>query len=191
MFDLLPSFGQTEGSDAGDTERLEELPLCSCRMEAPRVDSTSHRVSRQCMATESINGEVCIHSFFSFFLFFLQFLKARSLTLPCSLSQLRACTSRTIKGETMRPSSRVPLMVLCDVHRSHMVKHHCCPGCGYFCIAVRVYILFLKPFLVTTCFFLFILRFFFNFSTVKIGIACLTKSKISFFLSWTKETRKN
>uniref|UniRef100_A0A4W6ER57 Euchromatic histone-lysine N-methyltransferase 2 n=1 Tax=Lates calcarifer TaxID=8187 RepID=A0A4W6ER57_LATCA len=93
------------GSDAGDTERLEELPLCSCRMEAPRVDSTSHRVSRQCMATESINGE------------------------------LRACTSRTIKGETMRPSSRVPLMVLCDVHRSHMVKHHCCPGCGYFCIA--------------------------------------------------------
>jgi len=49
----------TEGSDAGDTERLEELPLCSCRMEAPRVDSTSHRVSRQCMATESINGEVC------------------------------------------------------------------------------------------------------------------------------------
>ncbi|XP_039978265.1 histone-lysine N-methyltransferase EHMT2 isoform X3 [Xiphias gladius] len=94
-----------EGSDAGDTERLEELPLCSCRMEAPRVDSTSHRVSRQCMATESINGE------------------------------LRACTSQTIKGETMRPSSRVPLMVLCDVHRSHMVKHHCCPGCGYFCIA--------------------------------------------------------
>uniref|UniRef100_A0A665VCH8 Euchromatic histone-lysine N-methyltransferase 2 n=2 Tax=Echeneis naucrates TaxID=173247 RepID=A0A665VCH8_ECHNA len=94
-----------EGSDAGDTERLEELPLCSCRMEAPRVDGTSHRVSRQCMATESINGE------------------------------LRACTSRTIKGETMRPSSRVPLMVLCEVHRSHMVKHHCCPGCGYFCIA--------------------------------------------------------
>ncbi|XP_062265391.1 histone-lysine N-methyltransferase EHMT2 isoform X1 [Platichthys flesus] len=94
-----------DGSEAGDTERLEELPLCSCRMEAPRVDSSSHRVSRQCRATESINGE------------------------------LRACTSHTIKGETMRPSSRVPLMVLCDVHRSHMVKHHCCPGCGYFCIA--------------------------------------------------------
>uniref|UniRef100_A0A671WTC5 Euchromatic histone-lysine N-methyltransferase 2 n=1 Tax=Sparus aurata TaxID=8175 RepID=A0A671WTC5_SPAAU len=101
--DVVETVG--EGSDAGDTERLEELPLCSCRMEAPRVDSTSHRVSRQCMATESINGE------------------------------LRACTNRTIKGETMRPSSRVPLMVLCDAHRSHMVKHHCCPGCGYFCIA--------------------------------------------------------
>ncbi|KAM3595841.1 uncharacterized protein V6R79_003708 [Siganus canaliculatus] len=94
-----------DGSDAGDTERLEELPLCSCRMEAPRVDSTSQRISRQCMATESVNGE------------------------------LRGCTNRTIKGETMRPSSRVPLMVLCDVHRSHMVKHHCCPGCGYFCLA--------------------------------------------------------
>lgn len=49
-----------DGSDAGDTERLEELPLCSCRMEAPRVESTSHRVTQQCMATESINGEVSL-----------------------------------------------------------------------------------------------------------------------------------
>ncbi|XP_049607902.1 histone-lysine N-methyltransferase EHMT2 isoform X1 [Syngnathus scovelli] len=94
-----------EGSDGGDTERLEELPLCSCRMEAPRVDSANHRASRQCMATESSNGE------------------------------LRACTNVTTKGETMRPSSRVPLMVLCETHRAHMVKHHCCPGCGFFCIA--------------------------------------------------------
>ncbi|XP_037549233.1 histone-lysine N-methyltransferase EHMT2 [Nematolebias whitei] len=103
--DSLTLSPPAEGSDAGDMEHLEELPLCSCRMEAPRVDSTSQRVSRQCMATESINGE------------------------------LRSCTSWTSKGETMRPSSRIPLMVLCDVHRSHMVKHHCCPGCGYFCIA--------------------------------------------------------
>ncbi|XP_017285068.1 histone-lysine N-methyltransferase EHMT2 isoform X3 [Kryptolebias marmoratus] len=103
--DSLTLSPPAEGSDAGDMEHLEELPLCSCRMEAPRVDSTSHRVSRQCMATESINGE------------------------------LRSCPSWTVKGETMRPSSRVPLMVLCDVHRSHMVKHHCCPGCGYFCLA--------------------------------------------------------
>ncbi|KAG7457548.1 hypothetical protein MATL_G00228510 [Megalops atlanticus] len=56
------------------------------------------------MATESINGE------------------------------LVGCTNVIVKGETMRPSSRVSLMVLCETHRSHMVKHHCCPGCGYFCI---------------------------------------------------------
>ncbi|XP_038133002.1 histone-lysine N-methyltransferase EHMT2 [Cyprinodon tularosa] len=103
--DSLTLSPPAEGSEAGDMERLEELPLCSCRMEAPRVDSTSQRVSRQCMATESLNGE------------------------------LRACSNWTMKAETMRPSSRIPLMVLCDVHRSHMVKHHCCPGCGYFCIA--------------------------------------------------------
>ncbi|KAM6959204.1 histone-lysine N-methyltransferase EHMT2 [Aplochiton taeniatus] len=93
-----------EGSDAGEMERLEELPLCSCRMEAPRVDGASPRTSKRCMATESINGE------------------------------LVGCTNTTLKGETMRPSSRVSLMVLCESHRSHMVKHHCCPGCGYFCI---------------------------------------------------------
>ncbi|XP_019714400.1 histone-lysine N-methyltransferase EHMT2-like, partial [Hippocampus comes] len=51
------------------------------------------------------------------------------------MCQLRPCTNVTVKGETMRPSSRVPLMVLCETHRSHMVKHHCCPGCGFFCVA--------------------------------------------------------
>lgn len=103
--DSLTLSPQHDGSDGGEAERLEELPLCSCRMEAPRVDSSSQRTFRRCMATESTNGE------------------------------LRACTNRTLKAETMRPSSRVPLMVLCDVHRAHMVKHHCCPGCGYFCLA--------------------------------------------------------
>uniref|UniRef100_A0A673LQY7 Histone-lysine N-methyltransferase EHMT2-like n=1 Tax=Sinocyclocheilus rhinocerous TaxID=307959 RepID=A0A673LQY7_9TELE len=92
------------GSDA-ETERLEELPLCSCRMEAPRVDGFSARSNRTCMAIESINGE------------------------------LVGCTKVIVKGETMRPSSRVSLMVLCETHRSHMVKHHCCPGCGYFCLS--------------------------------------------------------
>ncbi|KAL2079889.1 hypothetical protein ACEWY4_023682 [Coilia grayii] len=94
-----------DGSESGETERLEELPLCSCRMEAPRVDGLSARSQRLCMAVESVNGE------------------------------LVSCTSAVVKGETMRPSSRVSLMVLCESHRSHMVKHHCCPGCGYFCVS--------------------------------------------------------
>uniref|UniRef100_A0A673LXN2 Histone-lysine N-methyltransferase EHMT2-like n=1 Tax=Sinocyclocheilus rhinocerous TaxID=307959 RepID=A0A673LXN2_9TELE len=44
-------------SPHAETERLEELPLCSCRMEAPRVDGFSARSNRTCMAIESINGE--------------------------------------------------------------------------------------------------------------------------------------
>lgn len=36
----------------------------------------------------------------------------------------------------MRPSSKAPLLVLCEDHRGRMVKHQCCPGCGYFCTAV-------------------------------------------------------
>ncbi|TRY82244.1 hypothetical protein DNTS_009361 [Danionella cerebrum] len=94
-----------DGSSDAETERLEELPLCSCRMEAPRLDSFSPQSGRSCMAVESCNGD------------------------------LVACTNVAVKGETMRPSSRVPLMVLCEKHRSHMVKHHCCPGCGYFCLS--------------------------------------------------------
>lgn len=30
----------------------------------------------------------------------------------------------------------VQLLVLCEDHRAGMVKHQCCPGCGYFCRAV-------------------------------------------------------
>ncbi|KAJ3609352.1 hypothetical protein NHX12_023875 [Muraenolepis orangiensis] len=101
--DSLTQSPPHEGSEAGD--RLEELPLCSCRMEAPRVDGAGPGPGRRCMATESVNGE------------------------------LRSCTSQTVKGETMRPSSRVPLLLLCDFHRSHMVRHHCCPSCGFFCLA--------------------------------------------------------
>lgn len=50
--------------------------------------------------------------------------------------QLSGCNAAILKRETMRPSSRVALMVLCETHRARMVKHHCCPGCGYFCTAV-------------------------------------------------------
>uniref|UniRef100_A0A8C3Q792 Uncharacterized protein n=1 Tax=Geospiza parvula TaxID=87175 RepID=A0A8C3Q792_GEOPR len=50
-------------------------------------------------------------------------------------SQLSGCGSSILKRETMRPSSRVPLMVLCESHRARMVKHQCCPGCGHFCTA--------------------------------------------------------
>uniref|UniRef100_A0A8C6N4M2 [histone H3]-lysine(9) N-methyltransferase n=1 Tax=Mus spicilegus TaxID=10103 RepID=A0A8C6N4M2_MUSSI len=89
-----------------ETERgFEELPLCSCRMEAPKIDRISERAGHKCMATESVDGE------------------------------LLGCNAAILKRETMRPSSRVALMVLCEAHRARMVKHHCCPGCGYFCTA--------------------------------------------------------
>ena len=55
---------------------------------------------------------------------------------PFTLPQLSGCNAAILKRETMRPSSRVALMVLCETHRARMVKHHCCPGCGYFCTAV-------------------------------------------------------
>ncbi|XP_072530335.1 histone-lysine N-methyltransferase EHMT2 isoform X2 [Salminus brasiliensis] len=102
--DSLTLSPHADGSDR-EMERMEELPLCSCRMEAPRVERLAAHTHRTCMAIESING------------------------------QLVGCTNQIVKGETMRPSSRVSLMVLCETHRSHMVKHHCCPGCGYFCLS--------------------------------------------------------
>ncbi|KAJ8797606.1 hypothetical protein J1605_017338 [Eschrichtius robustus] len=52
---------------------------------------------------------------------------------PWSLGR---CTNSVVKHELMRPSSKAPLLVLCEDHRGRMVKHQCCPGCGYFCTAV-------------------------------------------------------
>ncbi|XP_064407988.1 histone-lysine N-methyltransferase EHMT2 isoform X2 [Latimeria chalumnae] len=97
--------GVSNDASSMETDKFEELPLCSCRMEAPKIDRISELANNKCMATESINGE------------------------------LSGCSNSIVKRETMRPSSRVPLMVLCESHRAKMVKHQCCPGCGYFCTA--------------------------------------------------------
>lgn len=40
----------------------------------------------------------------------------------------------------MRPSNSVQLLVLCEDHRTGMVKHQCCPGCGFFCRAVSLWL---------------------------------------------------
>uniref|UniRef100_A0A8C6TWI6 Euchromatic histone-lysine N-methyltransferase 1b n=1 Tax=Neogobius melanostomus TaxID=47308 RepID=A0A8C6TWI6_9GOBI len=86
-------------------EEVQELPLCSCRMETPKSREILILADRKCMATESVDG------------------------------QLSRCQGAVLKQEMMRPSNSVQLLVLCEDHRSGMVKHQCCPGCGYFCRA--------------------------------------------------------
>uniref|UniRef100_A0A672JKW4 Euchromatic histone-lysine N-methyltransferase 1b n=1 Tax=Salarias fasciatus TaxID=181472 RepID=A0A672JKW4_SALFA len=83
----------------------QELPLCSCRMETPKSREILILADRKCMATESVDG------------------------------QLTRCQSAVLKHEMMRPSNSVQLLVLCEDHRGGMVKHQCCPGCGFFCRA--------------------------------------------------------
>lgn len=87
-------------------EEAHELPLCSCRMETPKSREILILADRKCMATESVDG------------------------------QLTRCQSAVMKHEMMRPSNSVQLLVLCEDHRNGMVKHQCCPGCGFFCRAV-------------------------------------------------------
>uniref|UniRef100_A0A674PP59 Euchromatic histone-lysine N-methyltransferase 1b n=1 Tax=Takifugu rubripes TaxID=31033 RepID=A0A674PP59_TAKRU len=86
-------------------EEAQELPLCSCRMETPKSREILTLADRKCMATESIDG------------------------------QLIRCQGAILKHEMMRPSNSVQLLVLCEDHRNGMVKHQCCPGCGFFCRA--------------------------------------------------------
>ncbi|XP_041706662.1 histone-lysine N-methyltransferase EHMT1 [Coregonus clupeaformis] len=88
-----------------EPEMVQELSLCSCRMETPKSREILTLADRKCMATESVDR------------------------------QLSRCQSAVLKHEMMRPSNSVQLLVLCEDHRAGMVKHQCCPGCGFFCSA--------------------------------------------------------
>ncbi|XP_061655299.1 histone-lysine N-methyltransferase EHMT1 isoform X5 [Phyllopteryx taeniolatus] len=96
-----------EGKETSSStvEEAQELPLCSCRMETPKSREILILADRKCMATESVDG------------------------------QLTRCQGAVLKQEMMRPSNSVQLLVLCEDHRNGMVKHQCCPGCGFFCRA--------------------------------------------------------
>ncbi|XP_071622660.1 histone-lysine N-methyltransferase EHMT1 isoform X13 [Heliangelus exortis] len=100
-----PAGGLSNGPEAMEVDGLQEVPLCSCRMETPKSREITTLSNNQCMATESVDNE------------------------------LGRCTNSVVKYELMRPSNKVQLLVLCEDHRGRMVKHQCCPGCGYFCTA--------------------------------------------------------
>uniref|UniRef100_A0A8B9HTG9 Euchromatic histone-lysine N-methyltransferase 1b n=1 Tax=Astyanax mexicanus TaxID=7994 RepID=A0A8B9HTG9_ASTMX len=97
--------GVSSTAESAATDMVQELPLCSCRMETPKSREILTLADRKCMATESVDG------------------------------QLSRCQSAVLKHEMMRPSNLVQLLVLCEDHRTGMIKHQCCPGCGYFCRA--------------------------------------------------------
>ncbi|XP_058473785.1 histone-lysine N-methyltransferase EHMT1 isoform X1 [Solea solea] len=110
--ELAVSWQSKETAESGaaavvveEVEEAQELPLCSCRMETPKSREILILADRKCMATESVDG------------------------------QLSRCQSAVMKHEMMRPSNSVQLLVLCEDHRNGMVKHQCCPGCGFFCRA--------------------------------------------------------
>ncbi|KAF7646526.1 hypothetical protein LDENG_00186760, partial [Lucifuga dentata] len=96
---------QNKVASGSEAQEPQELPLCSCRMETPKSREILILADRKCMATESVDG------------------------------QLTRCQGAVLKHEMMRPSNSVQLLVLCEDHRNGMVKHQCCPGCGFFCRA--------------------------------------------------------
>ncbi|KAL2092228.1 hypothetical protein ACEWY4_012026 [Coilia grayii] len=104
IFSSLQS-GLSDGPGAMETDAMLELPLCCCRMEAPRSQEILTLSEGKCMAVESVDG------------------------------QLSLCRKNIQKQEMMRPSIRIPLLVLCEDHRAGMVKHQSCPRCGFFCRA--------------------------------------------------------
>ncbi|XP_018088035.1 histone-lysine N-methyltransferase EHMT1 isoform X2 [Xenopus laevis] len=95
----------SNGSETMEMDGLQGIPLCSCRMETPKEEEVSAKAGDHCMAVESTGQE------------------------------LGRCANRVAKYELMRPSNKVWHLVLCEDHRGKMVKHQCCPGCGYFCTA--------------------------------------------------------
>lgn len=52
--------GLANGPDAGETDGLQEVPLCSCRMETPKSREITTLANNQCMALESVDHEVSV-----------------------------------------------------------------------------------------------------------------------------------
>lgn len=52
------TLGLANGPDAVETDGLQEVPLCSCRMETPKSREITTLANNQCMATESVDHEV-------------------------------------------------------------------------------------------------------------------------------------
>ena len=50
--------GLANGPDVGETDGLQEVPLCSCRMETPKSREITTLANNQCMATESVDHQV-------------------------------------------------------------------------------------------------------------------------------------
>lgn len=50
--------GVTSGVKEMETDMVQELPLCSCRMETPKSREILTLADRKCMATESVDGQV-------------------------------------------------------------------------------------------------------------------------------------
>ncbi|XP_056113335.1 histone-lysine N-methyltransferase EHMT1a isoform X4 [Rhinichthys klamathensis goyatoka] len=97
--------GLPEDKENMEADDLLEPPLCSCRMETPKNPDVVTLAEGKCMAVESVDGKLSL------------------------------CRKVILKQEMMRPSLRIPLLVLCEDHRAGMVKHQSCPGCGFFCRA--------------------------------------------------------
>lgn len=52
------TLGLASGPDALETDGLQEVPLCSCRMETPKSREITTLTNSRCMATESVGHEV-------------------------------------------------------------------------------------------------------------------------------------
>lgn len=52
------TLGLANGPDVVETDGLQEVPLCSCRMETPKSREITTLANNQCMATESVDHEV-------------------------------------------------------------------------------------------------------------------------------------
>lgn len=50
--------GLSNGPEAMEVDGLQEVPLCSCRMESPKSREITTLANNQCMATESVDNEV-------------------------------------------------------------------------------------------------------------------------------------
>ncbi|KAF5280661.1 hypothetical protein FQA39_LY05309 [Lamprigera yunnana] len=108
----------------------------SIKLENSTTDHSSVQSSEIELTTESISSRVCLCTQKTQ----LYVSTADDGTLYCtaidSIGEKVIGCSRVVNGNEvsmMRPSTRVPYIILCEVHLNRMLRHNCCPTCGLFC----------------------------------------------------------
>lgn len=103
-------------------------------------------INRLCLCTENTNiyvspvengkGSLC---FLIIYYFCVSVLETVYCTAVDSISEKSVGCNNVVninKHCLLRPSYRVPYIILCDLHYHRLLRHNCCPTCGLFCTQV-------------------------------------------------------
>lgn len=134
--------------DDGDTDHTDSPPAeLNSTENSNEPENNSNFITRLCLCTENSQIYVsplekgkAVYNCILYIIITIYFTEVFHCTAVDSISE-KTVGCNNIADITkyclLRPSYRVPYIILCDVHYNRMLRHNCCPTCGLFCTQVN------------------------------------------------------